>query len=118
MSWKTNLQHWKTNTVVISFMAFLSAGCATAVHNPALEHARSAYERARRDPEVVGRAGVALEQARLTLEKAERAWVNDKDIVETEHLVYLTVKRAEIARVTARRRIAADEIQKLQNQRD
>jgi hypothetical protein len=34
------------------------------------------------------------------------------------HLVYLTVKRAEIARVIATRRMAADEIQKLQNQRD
>jgi hypothetical protein len=87
------------------------------LHNPALERGRNAYERARRDPAVAGRAAVALEKTRWTLEEAERVWAKDKDATEVEHLVYLTEKRAEIALATARRRIAADEIQQLKRQR-
>jgi hypothetical protein len=58
-----------------------------------------------------------LDKTRLTLEQAERLWAEEKDVLEVEHLVYLTEKRAEIARATAKRRLAADEIQQL-NQRD
>jgi hypothetical protein len=53
----------------------------------------------------------------LTLEEAERIWATENDATEVEHLVYLTEKRAEIALATARRRIAADEIQQLKPQR-
>jgi hypothetical protein len=98
-------------------LVFVFAGCGT-VKNPALERARDAYERARRDPAVAGRAAVALEKTRLTLEQAERLWESEKDVAEVEHMVYLTEKRAEIARATARRRSAADEIQQLRSQRD
>ncbi len=110
------LHTWKARTTVLSLLAFLSASCGVAVHNPSLERARDAYERARRDPAVVGRAAVALEKTRLTLEEAERVWATEKDASEVEHLVYLTEKRAEIALATARRRIA-DEIQQLRPQR-
>jgi hypothetical protein len=58
-----------------------------------------------------------LEKTRSTLEEAERVWSEEKDANEVEHLVYLTEKRAEIALATARRRIAADEIQQLRPQR-
>ena len=101
---------------MLLLLAVLSASCAAA-HNPALERARNAYERARRDPAVVGRAAVALEKTRSTLEEAERVWATEKDATEVEHLVYLTEKRAEIALATARRRVAADEIQQLKPQR-
>jgi Domain of unknown function (DUF4398) len=111
------LPKWKGKTTVLSLLAFLSASCGGAVHNPTLERALEAYERARRDPAVVGRASVALEQTRLTLEEAERVWANEKDPTEVEHLVYLTEKRAEIALATARRRVAADEIQQLKARR-
>lgn len=102
---------------MLSLLALLSASCGGAVHNPTLERARSAYDRVRRDPAVVGRAAVAWEKTRLTLEEAERVWSTEKDANEVEHLVYLTEKRAEIAFATARRRIAADEIQQLRPQR-
>jgi OOP family OmpA-OmpF porin len=98
-------------------LVFFFAGCGT-VKNPALERAREAYERARRDPAVAGRAAVALDKTRLTLEQAERLWESEKDVAEVEHLVYLTEKRAEIARATAKRRSAADEILQLRLQRD
>jgi hypothetical protein len=103
--------------LALSLLVFYSSGCGT-VRNPALERARNAYERARKDPEVAGRAAVALDQTRLTLEQAEHVWATEKDVTEVEHLVYLTEKRAEIARVIARRRLASDEIQKLKSQRE
>jgi hypothetical protein len=111
------LQEWKAEAAVLSLLAVFVAGCGGTVHNPALERARNAYERARQDPGVAGRAAVALEKTRSTLEEAERVWAEDKDMMEVEHLVYLTEKRAEIALVTARRRIAADEIRQLKSQR-
>jgi OmpA-OmpF porin, OOP family len=107
---------WKIKTTLV-LLAFASIGCA-AVRNPALQRTRDAYERARQDPEVVGRAGVALDKARLTLEQAERAWTKDKDVMEAEHLAYIAEKRVEIARVTARRRLAIDELQQLKTQRE
>src|SRR5687768_7128147 len=117
MTLKDVLTNSQAGATVLSLLAFLLASCNGAVRNPALERARDAYERVRRDPAVVGRAGVALEKTRLTLEEAERVWATEKDANEVEHLVYLTEKRAEIALATARRRTAADEIQQLKPQR-
>lgn len=108
--------YWRHNAAVLLVVTSVSIGCG-AVRNPALDRARSAYERARQDPEVAGRAAVALDKTRLTLEQAERLWAEEKDVLEVEHLVYLAEKRAEIARATAKRRLAADEIQQL-TQRD
>jgi OOP family OmpA-OmpF porin len=98
-------------------VSFLSLGFG-AVSNPALERARDAYNRARQDREIVGRAAAALDKARLTLEQAERVWTEDKDVMEVEHLAYITEKRIEIARATARRRLATDDIQQLNPQRE
>jgi hypothetical protein len=94
----------------------LLSACGT-VRNPSLDRARSAYERARQDAGVAGRAAVALEKTRLTLEEAERVWATEKNVAEVEHLVYLAEKRAEIAHAIAKRRLAADEIQQLKLER-
>jgi len=105
------------SATAFGLLAFFFAGCAT-VRNPALDRARDAYETARRDPGVAGRAAVALDKTRMTLEQAERVWATEKDVSEVEHLGYLAEKRAEIARVTARQRLAADEILGLRPQRE
>ena len=106
----------RASTTAFALLAFFLAGCGT-VRNPALDRARNAYELARRDPAVAGRAAVALEQTRATLERAEHLWATDKDVAEVEHLVALVEKRAEIAHATAKRRVAADEIQQILPQR-
>ncbi len=49
----------------------------------------------------------ALERARDAYQRAE-----------AEHLAYIAEKRVEIARATARRRLAADEIQQLKSKRE
>jgi OOP family OmpA-OmpF porin len=107
----------KAVSAALLLLVFLSLGCGT-VHNPAIERARDAYNRARQDREIVGRAAVALDKARLTLEQAERVWTAEKDVIEVEHLAYLTEKRIEIARATARKRLAVDDMQQLNPQRD
>jgi hypothetical protein len=117
MRLSTLLDHCGASAAALVLLAIFSIGCAT-VRNPALERARNAYERAREDPAVAGRAAVALDKTRLTLERAEHLWAAEKDVAEVEHLVYLTEIRAEIARATAKRRLAADEIQQLKPQRD
>jgi ABC-type branched-subunit amino acid transport system ATPase component len=103
-------------TAALPLLAVISIGCG-AVRHPALERARERYQNARQDPEVVGRASVALDKAWLTLEQAERVWTMERDSTEVEHLAYVAEKRIEIARATARRRSAAEEIQQLKSQR-
>jgi OmpA-OmpF porin, OOP family len=91
----------------------LAMGCTT-VQNPALERARDAYQRARQDPAIVRNAGAALDKAGRALEAADQLWNKEGDMIEVEHLAYIVEKRVEIARVTAQRRMAADEIQRAQ----
>lgn len=109
------LDRWKLRTV-LSLLAFASLGCGTVRH-PDLEWALEVYERARLDPQVARHAGVALDKAGHTLRQAEELWTKEKDVAEVSHLAYITEKRVEIARATAQRRTAADEIQKLKSQR-
>jgi hypothetical protein len=102
--------------IALFFMIAFSAGCAT-VRNPALDRARDVYDKARQDPAIVRNAGVALDKAGKALEAAEKLWANEQDVVEVEHLAYITEKRVEIARITAQRRLAADEIQQTRSSR-
>jgi Domain of unknown function (DUF4398) len=95
---------------MLLLMTALVAACAT-VRNPALDRARDAYEKARQDPAIVRNAGAALDKAGQSLEAAEKLWSKEQDVVEVEHLAYITEKRVEIARVTAQRRLAAGELQ-------
>ena len=89
----------------------------TAVHNPALEKAREAYQRARKDPTIVRNAGAELDRAEQTLRAAEELWTNEQDVPEVEHLAYIAEKKVEIARVTAQRHLAADEIEQTRSTR-
>ena len=103
-----------TIRATLLLMTALAAACA-AVRNPALDRARDAYQKARQDPAIVRNAGSALDKAAQSLEAAEKLWAEEHDVTEVEHLAYITEKRVEIARVTAQRRLAADEIQRSQS---
>ena len=102
--------------IALLLLATLAIGCGT-VRNPALEHAREVYQRARQDPLIVRHAATALDRAGQALGDADRLWTDEKDVIEVEHLAYITEKRVEIARVTAQRRLAADEIQQIRSPR-
>ena len=98
----------QTRTLFL-LLAALSIGCGT-VRNPALESARELYQRARQDPMLVRYASAALDRAGQTINEADRRWTDDKDVNETDHLAYIATKRIVIARVTAQRRLAEDEV--------
>jgi uncharacterized protein DUF4398 len=102
--------------IALLLLAALAIGCGT-VRNPALEHARDLYQKARQDPMVVRHAATALDRAGQVLEDADRLWMDEKDVIEVEHLAYIVEKRTEIARVTAQRRFAADEIRQRRSPR-
>ena len=106
---RSHLSSRALRRAVIFLVASLSIGCGT-VRNPSLERARDAYQKARQDPLIVRNAGAALDRAQLTLESAEQLWAKDRDVDEVEHLAYIAEKRVEIARVTAERRQAAEEL--------
>src|SRR5262245_30390176 len=93
-------------------LAALAIGCGS-VRNPALENARDLYQKARQDPVIARHAATALDRARQALEAADRLWKDEQDVDEVEHLAYIAEKRVEIARVTAQRRLAADEIRQI-----
>ena len=111
------LHRQKTTSAMLALAVLAFSGCGT-VHNSSLERARAAYERASKEPEIARYATVALDQTRLTLERAERLWETNQDTAEVEHLAYLTEKRAEIAYAVAKRRTAADEIQQVRSRRE
>jgi OmpA-OmpF porin, OOP family len=106
---------WKTGLPVLLLAGF-ATGCGV-VQNPALVKAHLAYQNARQDPMIVRNAGADLEKAAAVLEKADQSWAKDKDPIEAEHLAYIAQKRVEIARVTAERRLAVDELQQIKSQR-
>jgi len=107
---RSHLSSRALRRAVIFLVASLSIGGCGTVRNPSLERARDAYQKARQDPLIVRNAGAALDRAQLTLETAEQLWAKEHDVNEVEHLAYIAEKRVEIARVTAERRQAAEEL--------
>lgn len=102
--------------VVLSAGILMSSGCSTQPL-PALEEARKDVEQLRNDPVVVENAPVALYEAEKILKKADRLWTSEEDEYEVEHLAYLTKGRVAIARYSAQRRVADDQIKELENTR-
>jgi hypothetical protein len=102
---------WKTAASFTLLVAF-AIGCG-AVRNPALENARTDYHKAQQDPMIVRHAAAALDKAARALNEADQRWEEDQDIIEVEHLAYIAEKRVEIARATAQRRLAMEEIQRI-----
>lgn len=111
-----NLRCFRRSLAPLVLITALVTGC-TAVQNPALEAAREAYQRARRDPLIVRNAGATLDKAGQTLQTADRVWTEERDVAEVEHLAYIVERRIEIARTIAQRRLAADEMQQPQSSR-
>jgi hypothetical protein len=62
---------------------------------------------------IVRLAATALERAARALDEADQRWTKDEDVIEVEHLAYIAEKRVEIARATAQRRLAMEEIQQI-----
>ena len=91
------------------------AACST-VPPAALEQARLNYRQAERDPQLSSQASVPLYEAGQALSRAERAWDQDHDVDEVQHLAYVTDRKIEIARAEAQRKTAEAQARDLRQQ--
>lgn len=96
-------------------LAVLCAACASNEPPRELELAREQVREASRDAAITSNAGRELQEARSVLERAEHAWEHAEDDREdrTEHLATLAAQRVEIARETARKKLAEQEMRRL-----
>jgi outer membrane protein OmpA-like peptidoglycan-associated protein len=67
-----HITHAKILVLVALIAAFALSGCGTA-KNPALEKARAAYNEAYNNPDISVNAPVAMDEAKKTLEQADKA---------------------------------------------
>jgi outer membrane protein OmpA-like peptidoglycan-associated protein len=104
----------KTALPFVLLFSLFVFGCATPKKNTVLEHARTAYKQAQANPDVVANAPVALYEAKQALQKAEQ----EEEIEEREHLGYLAEKKARIAEIMAKQKMAETEIERLHNEKD
>jgi outer membrane protein OmpA-like peptidoglycan-associated protein len=86
--------------------------------NPALEEARLSYQQAQQNAQVASGAPVALREAEQALQKAEKAWKDDEDREEVDHLAYVAERKVAIAGATAEQAVAEAEVKRLGEERD
>jgi outer membrane protein OmpA-like peptidoglycan-associated protein len=98
-----------TNPLAATIVALLAGyGCASTPPSPELLDARSAYIRAESGPASQLKPD-SLHEAKVALDKAERAYVDDPGAMSTRDVAYLALRRAELAEVEARDAKAAQE---------
>lgn len=96
----------------------LFAGCATVPENDALTEARSLYDSARTDPQVVKLAPVELDEAGDSLSRAEAAASQRESGDVIEQLAYVAKQRTAIAQETAKRKAAEIRVTEASAERD
>ncbi|CAA9889070.1 OmpA/MotB domain protein [Candidatus Methylobacter favarea] len=101
----------------LTAMYGMLSGCATPP-NAALDEARSDIANLRSDSVVASKAPVALYDAEKALKQAENTWSDTEDEEEVSHLSYLAKRKAEIAKYTAERNMAEEQLTALKEDRD
>jgi len=95
------------------------AGCvSTPKDNATLTQARSEYEVAQSDPAVVKYAPIELKAAGDAIASAANALKEHEKEPQVEHLSYLAKQKVEIARETARLKVAEEQIKTAGADRD
>src|SRR5919109_3556244 len=98
--------------------SLLGDGCTAGSPPVALEQARTAYAQAEQTPAVVANAPVPLREANQALQRAERAWADQHDTEEVQHLAALASQRVAIAEAAAEKKVAEAQIQQATEERD
>ena len=107
---------WLSLAIGISAMGW---GCGAPLKEPiAMERARSAYRQAEDDRAIVQYAPGALRDAEQMLKRMEGVWQRDKQVVEVDHLAYLTQQYVAIARAKTDARETEAERQRLTQERE
>jgi OOP family OmpA-OmpF porin len=97
--------------------SIMAAACTPAV-NTSLERARADYQQAASDPAIKADASADLFAAEKLLQKAEKAWHEDDDTDETNHLAYLASQKIELARATASEAAAKKDFEDFSSKKD
>jgi outer membrane protein OmpA-like peptidoglycan-associated protein len=101
-------------TTILVAAAFGISGCGTTpTHTAALDNAQADYWRAKTDPTVVANAPVALHEAELSLQKAQKASKEE----DQRHYAYLARKQSEQAIYLAKQKTAQEGINQLSQER-
>jgi outer membrane protein OmpA-like peptidoglycan-associated protein len=93
---------------VLTLLAGYAVGCGATPPPPELLDARSAYIRAESGPASQLKPD-SLHEAKVALDKAERAYADDPKDQKTRDIAYLAVRRAELAEVEGRDAKAAQD---------
>ncbi len=96
---------------------FLASCGGPPADNPLLETARSEYQTAERDEDIVRFAPVALKEAEEELLKGIALWESKADKVHVDHHAYLAKQRTAIARETAKLNAAQNAIERAGSER-
>jgi OOP family OmpA-OmpF porin len=99
----------------IGMSVAVALGALACAHQPppSLVAARNSYHQAADDVLVQSEAPVPLHEAKQALDRANRAFENDAETPEVEHLAYLAARRVEIARELAKRTAAEQATERL-----
>jgi outer membrane protein OmpA-like peptidoglycan-associated protein len=102
-----SLRHF-SKPLAATVLTMLAVGCASAPPPPELLDARSAYIRAESGPAAQLKPD-SLHEAKVALDKAERAYSDDPKEQKTRDIAYLAIRRAELAEVEGREAKAAQD---------
>lgn len=101
----------------IAVLVTLAACGGPPINNPLLQEARSSYDQARNNPNVVSHASTELQQAERVLQRAERLMREKGKSHEINHHAYLARQRVRIAEQVANLRMAEREIEQAERER-
>lgn len=110
---------WHRHVLFTAGATLLLGACAsTPPPNERLVVAQESYRQARSDTNRADLAAMEMQQAAAALQRAERAWRDDEDRVEVDHLAYLAHRRVEIASAAGRRKETERSIEQAARERD
>jgi len=98
--------------------AMLSACASAPQQNAALDEARSQYNLAQSDPQVVSLAPIELKRAGDALGNANQAWEHHDKIAKVDELAHIAKEKVDVARNVAQQKAAEATIANAAKQRD
>jgi len=100
--------------LMVTMLSSLTTGCASTPKTIAsLERARTAYDEASANSDIVANAQVSMYDAKMELDRAEAA----KELEDIEQLAYLAERKVQTAVAIAERKMAEAKVEQLRNER-
>jgi len=109
---------FRLGVLTLACVSVLAACQTTPPVNADLENARSTIAQARANPYAARAAAVELDRAQQALARAEKAWADDRDREETQHLAYLAGRRGDIAMALAAQAQSEEKLQQAGAERE